>query len=527
MIPQLVTALSSGYSTKQIMKYLMRQFPQHSDKIKQALAAGFSVDQIIKFLGGGRKSVNEQNQGLTEHEQTRSTDIERRENVNNQALNVGKTAALAGGTALAAPMAMKALQRAAPQLLGPGAVTASPGLSQTQLPPSQGQSMPLGTNLPTQQPPVAGNIAQQPQVMQPQVNAINIGEIINKHGLAKQIEELAKNTQDPKTIAAILYSKFPKEMKKFQAEAGKPMEDAIAEYMQSNVKPLDIEGMNEKGAPINQEAEIQPTGVESESKELDVSQKEDKIALPGESAVGVQKRLKIPYAEAVRLVNERDNLPLEHAGKIEAGQTVATPQGIGEVKAIRNGKALIEIDGKKHQVDEEDLEPTLFTEDEIADAYDDLFSKIPEEHRSGFIQWAGYDEDENKLGFIPRGGKYEELHNITPEEAELIKEGKGIARTTGEEREGLWVMGEDTRGGIISQIIHDRRKGQKEKEGRQLEFALELPKSEKQDKGMKPLFDELGYARNLSKARDKRKRDEERARLKKEKENAKAKKRTK
>ena len=103
--------------------------------------------------------------------------------------------------------------------------------------------------------------------------------------------------------------------------------------------------------------------------------------------------------------------------KIEKSSVVSSPQGIGEVKEIRNGKALVEVDGKLHKVDEKDLDPPLFTEDEIADAYDDLFRKIPEEHRSGFISWAGYDEDRNVLGFIPRSGKYEELENITPTEA--------------------------------------------------------------------------------------------------------------
>jgi len=205
---------------------------------------------------------------------------------------------------------------------------------------------------------------------------------------------------------------------------------------------------------------------------------------------------------------------VEESKPISKNSIVSVPNGIGQVKEIRNGKAIVDIDGKLHKVNEDELDPSLYSEDEIADAYDNLMAKIPEEHKSGFISWAGYDPERNVIGFIPRGGKYEELTEITPEEAEKIKEGKGVARTSGETREGLWVMGEDTRGGIISQIIHDRRKKHKEAEEKQGRLALELPKKEKQDRGMKPLFDEMAHARNLSREREKRKKDEAKKRKK-------------
>lgn len=212
---------------------------------------------------------------------------------------------------------------------------------------------------------------------------------------------------------------------------------------------------------------------------------------------------------------------VEDKKSIAKNETVSSPQGIGEVKEIRGDKALIDVDGKLHKVNLDELEAPLFSDDEVADAYDNLMAKIPEEHRSGFISWAGYDEDRNVLGFIPRGGKYEELKDITPEEAQKIKEGKGVARTTGETREGLWVMGEDTRGGIISQIIHDRRKKHKAQEEKQGKFALDTAKPEKEDKGMKPLFDEMAHARNLSRERERKKKIQEKERLKKEKDEAK------
>ena len=124
------------------------------------------------------------------------------------------------------------------------------------------------------------------------------------------------------------------------------------------------------------------------------------------------------------------------------------------------------------------------------------------------------------------------MENVTPEEAEKIKTGKGVARTTGETREGLWVMGEDTRGGIISQIIHDRKKKHKAAEEKQLKLGFEIPKGEKEERGMKPIFDELAYAREKSREREKKillqqrekkkkEKEEEKVRLKKERDEAK------
>ncbi len=511
MIPQLASALAGGYSTKQIMQLLIRQFPQHADKIKGALKAGFTADQVVKFLGGGRKAVNQESEGLTEHEQTRSKDILRRENVNQGALKGAGMAALAGGASLAAPMAKAALQRAAPQLLGPGAVTSGTG---NGMGPSSNMTGLQGLTQATQtqpgnlispsssQPPISPNIPQQAQPVQPEVNPINVSEIMNKYpGFESKINDMMRAKVDPERIVNYFREFNPSQVKKLEKETGKPIDEIILGYIESKAqepkKALSREeslGAFREGK-IQREAqdqflkeEVKPTSMESQGQELDEA---------------------------------------KEAPKITKGSTVASPQGIGEIKEIRNGKALIEIDGKKHQVDEKDLEAPLYSEEEIADAYDEMFKRIPEEHKSGFIQWSGYDEDRNVLGFIPRGGKYEEIENITPEEAELIRKGKGVARTSGEEREGLWVMGEDTRGGVISQIIHDRKRKNKEEEAQQLDFGFELPKAEKQDRGMKPIFDENAYPRSLSQARDKKKRDEERARKKKEKEDEKAKKRKK
>ena len=410
------------------------------------------------------------------------------------------------------------LQRATPGILGAvGGVGASMALNHALPNLLKGSTQEtLEKNLQTpSQPPVAPNLTQQAAPIQPEIKPIDLKEVLNKYpGFESKVNELLKTKNPPESIAAYFKKFNPGQTAKLEKESGKPIEQIIAEYASSipeeeskrllskeealgafrnkqmikhameeaekaNVKPLD----NEKE---EMQAQEHPS-LESESKELDVS---------------------------------------KETPKIEKGSTVASPEGIGEVKEIRNGQAIVEVNGKLHKVNEDELEPPDFSEDEIADAYDDLMAKIPEAHRSGFISWAGYDEDRNVLGFIPRGGKYEELHDITPEEAQIIKEGKGIARTSGQTREGVWVIGEDTRGGLISQIIHDRKRKHKENAENQLMLPLELPKGEKQDKGMKSIFDEMQYARDLSRAREKKKRDEERAKKKQERDEAKKRKKS-
>ncbi len=333
MIPQLASALTGGYTTKQIMQFLIRQFPQHSDKIKGALKAGFTADQVVKFLGGGRKAVNQESEGITEHEQTRNKDIQRRENVNQGALKGAGMAAMAGGTALAAPMLQSALQRASPQLFGPGSITSS---SNTGLGPSSGN---IGSPSPipaaqipqanlispsSSQPPISPTLPQQAQPVQPEVKPINVNEILSKYpGFEKKMADMIQSKNTPEVIAQYFKHLHASQTKKLEKESGQPIENIISEYMQSkpeDVKPLDIEQ-------------------------------------------------KIPEIEKVEAE------PL----KIEKGSTVASPQGVGEIKEIRNGKAIIEVDGKKHQVDEDELESEP---QDLEPAVRHILNSIPEKMKS-------------------------------------------------------------------------------------------------------------------------------------------------
>jgi hypothetical protein len=70
----------------------------------------------------------------------------------------------------------------------------------------------------------------------------------------------------------------------------------------------------------------------------------------------------------------------EQAKPIAKKDIVATPNGVGEVKEIRNGQALVEVDGKLHKVKEEELQPEPEEVKTATFGFDP--STIPEELRS-------------------------------------------------------------------------------------------------------------------------------------------------
>lgn len=503
MYAQIAKAISSGFTSRQIIDHLLKKFPDQSSKIKDALAAGFTVDQVVTYLGGGKKALNrmslpqETSTGVnTEFAKTQQKDINRSQMQNKYAMAAGSAAV--GG--LGAGMATKALSRALPtNLLEYGQNTlqqpqSNPLTSQSPMgpgPTSPGVQV-LGTpkpNAPPQQMPGTESIPQPQSSAQPILPQRDIKksvDLIKNIGEEQRVKNLIDGGLPPKDIAGVLRKLLGKDkLQALEASEG-GLEAAIEDYAQSTQQ---------------QPQELAP--MESPSQELDAGQ-------PGIEEITQE------------IAPQELNLPeetIEPSKPIEKNQTVVTPHGIGEVKEIRNGKAVVEVDGKKHQVNEADLQPTTYTDEDIADTYDKMMGMIPESERSGFISWAGYDENRKVLGYIPRGGNYEELSNITPEEAEIIKTGKGIARTSGKNTEGMWVVGGDTRG-LISQIQHDRRRKRESEEKKQLKL-FDIPKPEKQDRGMKPLYDEMAYPRGLSEARIKKAKDEARAKKKQEKEDEK------
>ena len=313
----------------------------------------------------------------------------------------------------AMPLAQAALSRAIPNNLLPAVEGAI-----SQLPPEQTQHIPLQTPPVNPQPPMAAqpNIPQPAQPAQAQAISIDPSQVLDKLHSKTKVDELAKNGNTAETITAYFQKFHPDIVKKAEKESGKDFENVVSEYLVNRPKEDEI-------IP-----EIQP-----ETK---------KEALPGESTVDVQKRLKINYGDAANLVAKRDS---ENEPKIEKHSTVATPNGVGEVLEIRNGQAIVEVDGKKHKVTEDELISSPIPEKDLADLYDDLISGIEKttgQEVSKNVNWAGYDPKVNELAYMPHGSnKLYVYEDISPEDAEILTNLLTKRKTTGENFVGPWVEG--------------------------------------------------------------------------------------
>lgn len=81
----------------------------------------------------------------------------------------------------------------------------------------------------------------------------------------------------------------------------------------------------------------------------------EKVKKPGFAEKELDRFLET-YAPEEPKIEEPKPEEIKEPKKIEKSSIVASPQGIGEVKEIRNGKALVDIDGTLHKVDEDKLE---------------------------------------------------------------------------------------------------------------------------------------------------------------------------
>ena len=141
--------------------------------------------------------------------------------------------------------------------------------------------------------------------------------------------------------------------------------------------------------------------------------------------------------------------------KIEKNSVVSSPNGIGEIKSIKEKTALVDIDGKLTKVNIEDLESEP---PDIADLYDNLFNAIPKEYQSRMMNYAGYDEDANELIFRPHGGAAYVYKNIPPQFAEDLKNRLHNAKTTGKNMYGMWNEGDPSYGAGMSALIKELQK---------------------------------------------------------------------
>jgi hypothetical protein len=411
----ILRGLNSGYAPEQILQYLMKSIPQMAPTIRRAAKAGYPAQQILGFLS--KSFETEDRKGMSEsqiHAANRRSDAERT-----------KFGLKAAATAVVAPLAASAvggaLSRALPTNLrnmfagniagsaaqpspgqaaplgNPAANPNMPPLAGIPSPPTQGATPLSGqSQISSSQPPLAPSIPQTPNIQQPQTS-FDSASILDKLGIKNKIERLRHQGKDPEIIRAAISKLITPEMEK---KAGMPLKDVVEDYLSKGpttrlAKLPEGQGRNFKGL-------LEPF--------------EDKPLNPEDYQVK----------------------PLEKQ------QTVASPQGMGEVREIRGDKALIDINGKLHKVDVDELIQSPVPEKDLADLYDELNEGIEKETGediSRMVNYAGYDPKTNKMVFLPHNGALYEYSDIEPEEVEMLTDILNVRKSSGENFIGAWKAG--------------------------------------------------------------------------------------
>ena len=440
----ILTALGSGVSAKKILEFLMKKSPDLAPRITQALASGLSAEKVVKFFSKD-KNFNKLKQSMEEQYpmQGNANPLVQAENIRGNNLATDSASALqrnlpgiAVGTAaaVASPYASRAAQYALSRALPNNLKNLSSGMNPTAAPSnmtgqpqapstSPSASGPMSPTQPTtpqpqtaknalpsapQQPPGLGNVT---SVTQPQPITQPEGISINPQQSRQETDALWQRIQKgvikhpDKDLNAFL--KIANDLTKFSGLNREGFDKLYDEFIQKK----------QSGMPLDQIAK-------------------DMFAMGGEDEGKLPKG--VPEEKT-------ENVP------IAKNETVATPHGVGEVITSRNGKSLIEIDGKKHQVDDKSL---LKPPKEAAiEALELIKGFTPEEMRSTHHMLNAYDEGEKKGFFVFHNGSAYVVDDITPEEYKELSEEVEKAKTTGETIIGKWASGEGSRGAGYNKVV--------------------------------------------------------------------------
>ena len=397
--------LALGYSAQKILGFISKAFPAIVPKINKARQQGHTLEQILGFVS---KTMDTDNpKGMSQPEI--------------YAANQKKQEILTkhGLTALAGAAGSFALSRALPaglrQMFGAAGsnqanINQQPNFQGQQQPQLQQPNIQQGLNL---QPGIgavqqtAANIQNQPQALnqtqKPPVNPVN----------ASNISQPQQVTQPEGIINP----------KQYLEKLG--IKDKVDDLLKRGNTPEQAAAvLGMKGGIGKVRGEIDPELLEN----IDAYSKES-------------KSIELPKAEQLK----------EEKPTIAKGDLTASPQGIGEIKELRNGKAIIDIDGKKHQVEEKSL---LKPPKEAAvEALELIKGFTPEQQRSTHHMLNAYDEGEKKGFFVFHNGSAYVVDDISPEEYKELSEEVEAAKTTGETIIGKWASGEGSRGAGYNKVI--------------------------------------------------------------------------
>lgn len=415
-------AISAGFTIKQILNYLGETFPELGSRIKDAVKAGKSADDIVKYL-----SKVDKNQMVKYRGNQKPSKIYPQESSQNPFISASqaqknydpipqsvKTAGkiglgLAGsyGASKLLPKAIQGIQG----FLGSSAPNIGPQpMSNAPASTNQGSLQPNTNTQPSPQQ------TQQPPKSPTQISPAQSIAVIDQMGIGSQIQTMQAAGNSPEAIASAIGVTMKPNQRKWldeQIKAGnaKSLPDLVTDYL-SQSQPS-----NEKISP--------------------------------EITENVQKQPE--FQEKTKL-------------KPQKGELVATADGeVGEIKSQRNGKALVDLNGKLHQEEEKSLE---MPNEELIQAVEKLLN-LPEIEKSAIISSLVYRPSKKEMFVKFHNGTRYVYEDVDEEDIRPIAEAMGMPVTTGQNIYGAWEKGkQDSRGAALIHGIIRNAKYSKEQEGK-------------------------------------------------------------
>jgi len=490
---QAVTA--AGFTAEKILQLLMRN-PSMKKKITSSLAAGFSADKIVRFFTKDKNFQKLRDEMEKDYPlDNNSNPIVQGQNIRSKNLGSDMASGLQRSvgpilSTAAAAGTSYALGRAIPKILQSGAqapslTSAIQGQTQTQ------QETPVQQ---TSQPPInpiqanTASIPEPTNIQQPKQNSNIVDKLWTSFekgrdkGFDFESDAFLKIAKRMKSTGEINSKEdFEKFFNLFDAKKNEgkdlptALKEASGEFDNQRLSPIeqpeikeekiiDFSGMG-KGMTDNLYNGLFESLKKGSTKFAGI---EDPLLKAAKSEFDAGN-INSPE-DLKKFSKEVYNKPKE--AKIEKNSTVIAPQGVGEVKAIRNGKALIEVDGKRHEVDESELESSPIPEKDLGELYDDLIKGIEGETKedvSRMVQWAGYNPDSNTLQFLPHTGDMYTYDDISEEDAALLRDVLSVRKTSGSNFIGAWKKDSKSPiGAALSKLI---KKLQSERGGKGNEYS--------------------------------------------------------
>ena len=91
MTAKIQEALQSGFTSQQVIDFILKKFPKYEKKIKDAVKYGFNAEQILDFLSDGAvKKTKDQSRQIanTQSAEMNQRKTQKREDLNSNAFIV-------------------------------------------------------------------------------------------------------------------------------------------------------------------------------------------------------------------------------------------------------------------------------------------------------------------------------------------------------------------------------------------------------------------------------------------------------